>query len=300
MSEFEVKRCSPPAGHRQPVPMLSFQVELRNASDKVFDVIGASFWLSRDKRLHLQTPEAPALCRPDRVYPGRVVYLTLQIPMSMATLRAIEDTRSGQPPGTIEIPLNLRYQRVRRVALPGPDGRPSEVEIPEGPSGEQIHLRTDINREHWLQALAAMGYEEFEVIELPVRRLRQHPPHAEAVGLLRRAQEQFRVGSWNECILNSRLAVEKLGHASSPEALKEKGPNFNHLWETIAPGEDGAPRRAALDRLSLALRDLRHPAAHVHLPGRDMERAEAELALSVALTVFRYVGERWSRPASAK
>jgi HEPN domain-containing protein len=303
---LDVKQIGHAMGRSEPAPMLTLYVYLTNKSGQTFDLLGANFWFSNhgsNGALGLTTTEAPATCRPDRVHPNNDFQINLNVPVTHAVLRTLEDRRKGESPGTSEIVLNIYLQPITRypIGKPGYDGKPEEVGIPGAPECVQLHPRWTSTRDEWVSALKGLGYDELEIFELPVRRLREHPEHAKAVAALRRAQEQFRTGSWNECVLNSRLAVETLGHVSAPEEAKGDGPNLHLLLDRITPsGEDGEPRRKALDKLFLALRELRHPAAHAHLPGRDMERAEAELALSTALTVFRYVGERWSRPEAKR
>ena len=59
------------------------------------------------------------------------------------------------------------------------------------------------------------------------------------------------------------------------------------LW---LPADADKSKRKALHHFMTGLAQLRHPGAHGH-SDTQIERADAELALTVALSLFRYIGE---------
>jgi hypothetical protein len=56
------------------------------------------------------------------------------------------------------------------------------------------------------------------------------------------------------------------------------------------PADADKPKRKALNHFMMGLAQLRHPGAHGNSE-TQIDRAEAQLATTVAVSLFRYIGE---------
>ena len=91
-------------------------------------------------------------------------------------------------------------------------------------------------------------------------------------------------------VMEARKACEAAALEAHAEAATEPAAAFKKLAEDILPAESDEPKRRALNQFMTGLRELRNPVAHGHSE-TQINRAEAELALTVAVSLFRYIGE---------
>ena len=279
-----------PYGERSPTPLLRLSAFVTNQSKSHVEVTGASFSLYADD-LALHTSRLPAVLRRSRAEPGQGFRIELPVPLSVAWIREAEDKRCGRAPGDLRVTVDVDYRLLEEVDI----ARTQRL-LPGPPAYAQLQDYFPISRDRWLQLLRSLGYDEFEVLEVPVRKLRQHPEYKQAFSSLQKAQQLFRDGSWPEVVLRARVAVEELAHIAAESDEKNTAKVFQDAFKRIAPGDDNEARRSALGKIAHGLHDLRHPTAHGRYMRQQMDRVDAELALNVAISLFRYFGERLARP----
>lgn len=88
----------------------------------------------------------------------------------------------------------------------------------------------------------------------------------------------------------ARKACEAAALEVQADATADPGPAFEKLMTHVLPADADKSKRKALHHFMTGLAQLRHPGAHGHFE-TQIERAEAELALTVAMSLFRYIGE---------
>lgn len=222
------------------------------------------------------------------------VHVPVRLPWDATFIRLVEEARAKRPGDfVITLRLTTRY----RLALP------QEARLPGGQlvcaysnplsSGQSV-VRILMSRDAWLRVLTQIGWDEFEVFEVPVRSIIEHEPFKSGLELLRAAQQAFRAGDWQGAVLNSRKACEAAmaihaGSAELPETDIKKAAEV--LSANLFPDPQDQPRRDLLDTLLKAVVPIRHATAHGRDPRFRVRREDAELALGVVIHVFRYMGE---------
>ena len=167
-------------------------------------------------------------------------------------------------------------------------------------SGPLVHSGSDIrmvvSRDAWIRALGQMGWDGFEIFEVPVRRLAEHEPFKRGLALLREAQQRFRAGDWQSTLVKARHACEAAvaehgGTVDQPETDLKVA--FAKLGTSLFPADVDKPRRELIDSLFGTVNKLRHMGAHGTDPRFRVRREDAELSMSLAIQIFRYIGETY-------
>jgi hypothetical protein len=74
------------------------------------------------------------------------------------------------------------------------------------------------------------------------------------------------------------------------DAAKDPRAAFEKLVMHILPSDADKPKREAMSLFMLGLAQLRHPGAHGSFE-TQIDRPDAEVAVTVAVSLFRYIGE---------
>lgn len=235
------------------------------------------------------------------------VYTRLMLPFHRTLVQRIEDWRQGRSGAVrIEIRGNVIFKRIKKLVVP--DGSKKEVpanQVPWQPERhlvlaspleqEQVYLTVNIDRDHWISILAAIGWDEFSVFEVPVLSLKRHEQLQKGLGILAEAQNAFRQGQWSTVVTDARRALEAAAGMATPNG--DRKAKFEALLAQVLPADTDEPKRDTLKGLMLALKDLRDHSAHVNDIRFQVEREDAELALTVAISIFRFMGEALARAA---
>lgn len=107
------------------------------------------------------------------------------------------------------------------------------------------------------------------------------------------AQNAFRQGQWSTVVTDARRALEAAAGMAAPNG--DRRAKFEALLAQVLPHDTDEPKRDTLGGLMLALKDLRDHSAHVNDIRFQVEREDAELALTVAISIFRFMGEALAR-----
>jgi hypothetical protein len=166
---------------------------------------------------------------------------------------------------------------------------PSPLEV------EQVYATVNVDRDHWISILGAIGWDEFSIFEVPVLSLKRHEQLQKGLGILAEAQTAFRQGQWSTVVTDARRALEAAAGVAAPNG--DRKAKFEALLTQVLPQEMDKPKRETLEGLMLALKDLRDHSAHVNDIRFQVEREDAELALTVAISIFRFMGEALARAA---
>ena len=130
------------------------------------------------------------------------------------------------------------------------------------------------------------------MFELPVRALRSHERLASGLKCINAAVAALHEGRWDHAALEARRACEA---AAGVTGAENPGPLFDALVQQVVPDVHDAPKRETLNALMKALKPLRNAGAHGDLR-MAVDRRDAELAVTVVLGLFRYMGEALAEP----
>jgi hypothetical protein len=252
-------------------------------------------------------PELTTHLGPASVREHGDVYTRLLLPFDRALAHRIEDWRQGRSAAVrIEIRGNVVFRRINKFAVPdGPKKEPSPGQVTWQPQRhllmssaleqDQVYTTVNIDRDHWISILAAIGWDEFSVFEVPVLSLKRHEQLQKGLALLAEAQSAFRQGQWSTVVTDARRALEAAAGIAAPNG--DRRAKFEALLAQVLPADRDEPKRDTLGGLMLALKDLRDHSAHVIDVRFQVEREDAELALTVAISIFRFMGEALARAA---
>ncbi len=236
------------------------------------------------------------------------LYTRLLLPFHRALVQRIEDWRQGRSLAVrMEIRCNVTFRRTKTFVVPdgpkkdvSPSGQipwPKERHLlmPSALEQEQVYVTVNIDRDHWISILTAIGWDEFSVFEVPVLALKRHEQLQKGLAILGEAQTAFRQGQWSTVVTDARRALEAAAGVAAPNG--DRKAKFDALLAQVLPQDVDEPRRETLEGLMLALKDLRDHTAHVNDIRFQVEREDAELALTVAISIFRFMGEALARAA---
>ncbi len=218
--------------------------------------------------------------------------LNVALPVERRFVEAVEAWRQGRGvPVRIQGYVNITYRKLREVSLPGPE----RVVVRDfgRPEWAQVRFELSAQRDQWLDVLKQLGWNEFEVFEMGVRPLRRDERFKKAFAFLNEAQVALRQGQWSTTVTDCRKAVEAAASVSLPDS--DRRSQYEALVKQVLPNEHDGAKRETLAGLMVALRELRNEAAHGHNLNAQVEREDAELAFSVAVGIFRYIGESLAR-----
>lgn len=300
MARWEQKTFSDPFGvHRGPGAALVVEVHSSwsASSDEagtIAEYLGADVQ-AEFQELNLQwhqrfQPAPPQLVAPNGAGTARH---TIVLPWDTAFIRAVEEARAKRPGDfTLQLRLTTHYRLLARQQQ-----KVGGCESYVSSSAQTDHgnnIRISVSRDAWIRALGQMGWGAFEIFEVPVRQMNEHAPFKNGIALLKAAQAKFLAGDWQGTLLNARHACEAavVTHAGSAEQPEQDiKVAFEKLGARLFPADVDAPRRDLLGQLFRSINTLRHMGAHGTDPRFRVRREDAELALALAVEVFRYIGE---------
>jgi HEPN domain-containing protein len=222
-------------------------------------------------------PPALAPAAPSLLQQGEQHYGEFVLPIGTSFIRAVEDWRKGQPHG---FRIDVRAVVTWIGQVQGQGGPPMR---------EEQNCCINIARDSWLGLLAALGWDEFETFEIPVQAPKRHETLRQGLEHLHAAQAAYRLGHWPTVVTDARKAIEAAASATSDES--DRKAKMEALVKSVVQGDANQAKRDTLSSLMLALRQLRDEAAHGGNLGCQIQREDAELALTVAVSIFRYLGE---------
>jgi hypothetical protein len=289
-------------GRYLPVRILGCQLELQWTGEAEIELALI--------KLNVQMPDLPGVSWPEiilpqhgQLRPGDSTYPTITLPVERQLIQAIEDWRQGR---SIFIRLKgyigIHYRELLPMRSESIIDRSSTTKTipvyqPPRPQMRQVELEVNVQRDQWLETLKSLGWNEFEVFEMAIRPMRTDGRFQKALQLLNAAQTALRQGQWSAVATDARRALEAAATVVSPDE-KDRKAKFEALIKEILPGEHDGAKRDMLAGLMLSLRQLRDEAAHAHNLNSQIEREDAELAFSVAVQIFRYIGEALARRAN--
>ncbi len=216
----------------------------------------------------------------------------LPLPFDPHLIEEIERANSGHKDLTFNALLNIRWREVTKIPLPSvrEDHEESLMVRSYGEATmEQRPLTIQLNRDRWLEILRSIGWENFEIFEVPTAGLRQIEPLAKGLEILRQAEAAYHRHEWRDVVQKSRLSCVTAAAEAAPGSGTPEG--YAALFKKAFPDEVDGAKRKLLDQLSRSLADFRAEAEHPTGLGMQYDRRDAEMALTVALSIFRYLGD---------
>ncbi len=292
------------SGSHLPVMALEQQIKLSWKENEEIEVHSLRYTASLPDLPGISWPESSSHLGPVHVRAHGEVNTRLLLPFHRAFVQRIEDWRQGRSVAIrIEIWGSITFRRIKKIAVP--DGPKKELagQVPWQPERhlleasaleqEQVRLSVNVERDHWISILGVIGFDEFSIFEVPVLSLKRHEQFQKGLAILAQAQSAFRQGQWSTVVTDARRALESAAGMAAPNG--DRKAKFEALLAQVLPGVMDEPKRDTLEGLMLALKDLRDHSAHVNDIRFQVEREDAELALTVAISIFRYMGEALAR-----
>lgn len=276
-----------------PFMELRRSVELRWKGDNDIDLLAVQYSAScnNDGLAAGNWSDALSPVHPRTVEGHGQVRVELCFPVSAAFIRRVEDWRQGR---AFEIRLDVwlrpvwRPIRTTTVSVNvGGAATPQVLSLHAKTETESCHFGLSIGRDEWVALLPLLGFDGVETFEVAVTSMKRHERFQRALQHLGEAQTAFRQGQWSTVVVDARKALE----AAAATAGEDDESRFPALVDELLPGAENTSKRKVLSGMMLALRDLRNVSAHVRDIRVHIQREDAELALTVAISIFRFIGE---------
>lgn len=222
------------------------------------------------------------------------------LPWTPGLISKIESARAASG-GTLAIKAEgyVRYHELVEISLPEQPNKyvNRSQRFPGTQHTEHFQVSGHCHRDQWVGILKQIGWEDYAVFELPVRRISQHPDLAAGFKRLQQAHAAFRNENWPGTVTECRAAMESavsvvVEAKTGQDAEKNRKAAYETFVRHVFPHENDGAKRETLSDLIQALSHLRHTGgAHGWDFRAQVLREDAELALTVATAIFRYVGE---------
>jgi len=281
------------SGHPSPAQCGDLQMRVQYTGEPI-ELTAVAFSIRLDQATAQVWPERFQLIQPitSRYTPWEQ-YLALRVPLDARTVSFIERIRQGSGPLQFAVSVTFFYHRL----VPTSDSTQSSPPYVLGLSETaQAQATCTVQRDEWLEVLKTIGWQEYEVFEIPTAPLRRVERFTRALDLLEQAVAAFRAGEYDGCVVHARRALEA---AAATTGEGDTGQGFAQLWRDVLPGGVDEPKRQALNRFAVGIRELRNPAAHGGNLHFQLRRSDAQLALTVTIALFRYLGEELERTSAA-
>jgi hypothetical protein len=234
------------------------------------------------------------------------VEFEFEFPLQPTVLEELEEARAGNEP-TFGIQVRFggiaSYEFEAANSPPGgvPYLLPFSTEDLEVVSHDERSSVLSIERSKWVEKLLpGLGFGNWMIYEVPVENFESS---AQVDVYLRNAVKQFLSGEYKLSIAASRDVVETLERELGGNANSAFGDRFGSADKKIRKVTDAFGDLAqAMLAYQAAVKSLLAAGAHPERPEELVERPDAEMALSVALALRRYVGMRLrtTRPPTAE
>jgi hypothetical protein len=206
----------------------------------------------------------------------------LRVPISDDQLERIEQRRSGAAP-------------LFELTLRGVGSLASETYVLV--SNDRALISVPL--EKWIEVLAAVGFGQRRLIELPPPPSRPGADWELCVKQIQSASWRLARGDAGAAMTEARTAIERTLEALGSEVSRPRnsGEPFRNYAEALAKSlremhthRSSDPYEALADAVQLALSTFGFASHPVHNAFDAAERAHAELTLSIAVMIYTYCG----------
>lgn len=283
------------AGASIPHFILFQQVGFEWREDEEIEIYSAEYWARMPDMSSISWTGSRLAIGPKILRRGTSATFYVTLPISSQFLRRVEDWRAGRGIDVrIDVTINLHFRPVRYAQLGlGAGQSPVIVRDLLEPQSDQVQVSLCANRDQWIGILKAIGWSDYLSFEVPVLALKRHEKLAKGLERIDKAQKALLDGHWDACVMECRKAIEASASTVSGDSDRKK--KFEALVQEVLPKPHDKAKAATLSGLMVSLKELRDEAAHGGNLSAQVEREDAELALTVALAVFRYIGEALAR-----
>ena len=219
------------------------------------------------------------------------VHPALFAPLSREAIRFIDESRGRD---------DLTFGLVLRVVWQEADEAPPAAGGRMGWKLGAIHWENlapnwePVPSSTWKRCLEQMEYELRDLIEIPRMPMAADPALAQALSLLKKAEDHARDGDWRDVLTNCRSAFESMSRYETPGSRDTKR-GFDLLLARAYPAEWDAERRDHMDALIHSVRELCSEfGSHVGSPPVHPTRADAILVLSTTASLVATLGRALS------
>jgi hypothetical protein len=242
---------------------------------------------------------------PESVFLGKYVHVNrhfpydvvVHLPLDVATVDRIEEAR-GNGPLNYTFKVDFAWRRVDIAGHPPTAAETMDVNqlrtlSVSGIQRMQLTEPGSIDRDAWAKILSDAGFDSFDLVEIPVGRLNEHELVRIALSRLQTAIAHLRRQHWNEAVGTAYKAIEDAAAAAAPHE-SERTKQWIALRALMLRGITGTPRDEGLKRILQGLGDFRNEGFHGG--GNDAGPAEAELLVTMATAVIRYMSRALPSP----
>lgn len=269
-------------GVQAPLRAIRWALSIGNLSDRPWSMVGAHADVVLDHTRAARavpvrmsvTPAEPFMVIPGEHRPGEVV-----APMSTAVLRAINDGRGG---GDVTYALTITAVVAPVLAeKSGALGVPWKINIVEHDYDSAV--KGVIPQSSWVDMMRVLGWDETELVEMPVGRLRGRFPRAYEAYI--EATEHHRRGNWRKCLASCREVFEAMAWTQMPKGSTTV--DMTALRGLFDPSSKGDK----LDQVVKVFGEYLHLGRHAQSEdvGIEITRSDSMLALHLTAGVLRHL-----------
>lgn len=236
----------------------------------------------------------------DRVLPGHLdrsltEYLSFEFPLDTRRIAAIERVRQG---GSLQ--FNLHVQVVVDEIGINPAHEPTKRPPTWGLKAvHQMRMQESfqVPQSHWVErVLPNIGYGTVHVVEFPAAPVESCPALEHSFKALKQAEEQHRLGFYDEAAGKCRVALDKFFDyvpVDPTHPASKKIPVFKKSWETKL----GQPTYEWLKATVGTIKDASNPPHHS--PNAHFSQLDSQMVLAVTTAVVAYIA-RTIKPEDLK
>jgi hypothetical protein len=296
MSSFEIRFGQHAiSGYPPPAQCGDLQMQVQYTGELI-ELTAVSFSIRLDQAIAQIWPERFQLIRPITYRSSQgVQYLALRVPLDAITVSFIEQIRQGSGPLQFIVLVSFFYHRLVPAPQPTDGSQASPLYMLGLSEMGQSQATCTVQRDEWLEVLKIIGWQEYAVFEIPTTPLHCDERFNKALDLLDKAKEAFRMGEFDACIVHARRALEAAAATTSESDTKLA---FRQLWQDVLPNDVDTPKRDTLDCFATGVGKLRHEAAHGKGLHFQLRRSDAQLVLTIAISLLRYIGEEFERTSA--
>jgi hypothetical protein len=252
--------------HQQLPEGAAFEVDAASIEGKFGDLV---VWKQAWQAVGIQTVSKVSSSR-----------LTLRVPMTREIVLAIEKKRGGAGPVRLSIELMIRCREIRAT---GPEFNAPTWASKSQPVNHRLQ-DWEIHRDPWRGCLKTLGWNDFQIFELPTGATWEDPMLADALTQLQSAEHLLHFGGDPKAVLSKCYgALESAAkHAVQHDGKKQQG--FQALLARAFPGEPD--KQSQVNDLIGALNTFAHLGRHEGYPAQHVSWTEARFGLITTLAVF--------------
>ncbi len=231
----------------------------------------------------------------DRVIPGHLThslteYLSFEFPLDARRIAAIERQRNG---GSLQFRMDVQIWVDELGVVPAhePTKRPAHWGLRDI-RRLQLQETVQVGQSHWVErVLPHIGFGTVHVVEFPAAPLESCAALDHSFKALKQAEEQHRLGFYDEAAGKCRVALDKFFDyvpVDPTHSASKKIPVFKKSWETKL----GKPTYEWLKATLGTIKDASNPPHHS--PNEHFSQFDSQMIIAVTTAIIAYIARTLS------